>query len=61
MAAQNATSLRRLLAEAEAHAAVLRDQKSQIEAQLPDVAAKARYVLNLYSATLQCTRFTTAI
>ena len=66
MAAQNATSLRRLLAEAEAHAAVLRDQKSQIEAQLlevpavswPDVAAKARYVLNLYSATLQCTRFT---
>ena len=60
MAAQKATSLRRLLADAEAHAAVLRDHKSQIETQLlevpavswPDVAAKARYVLNLYSATL---------
>ena len=58
--AQKATSLRRLLADAEAHAAVLREQKLQIETQLlevpavswPDVAAKARYVLNLYSATL---------
>lgn len=57
---KKATSLRRLLVDAEAHAAVLRDQKSQIETQLlevpavswPDVAAKARYVLNLYSATL---------
>jgi hypothetical protein len=60
MAAQKATSLRRLLADAEAHAVVLRDQKLQIETELlavpsaswSDVAAKTRYVLNLYSASL---------
>lgn len=60
MAAQKATGLRRLLADAEAHAAVLRDQQLQIETQLmdvpaaswSDVAVKARYVLNLYCATL---------
>lgn len=60
MAAQKATGLRRILAEAEAHAATLRDRQLQIEAQLldepavswPEAAAKARYVLNLYYATL---------
>jgi hypothetical protein len=60
MAAQKATGLRRLLADAEAHAAILRNKKLQIETQLlevpamswPDVSAKARYVLNLYAATL---------
>jgi hypothetical protein len=60
MAAQKATGLRRLLADAEAHAAILRNQTLQIETQLlevpavswPDVAAKARYILNLYSASL---------
>jgi hypothetical protein len=60
MAAQKATGLRRILAEAEAHAAGLRDRQLQIETQLldepavswPEAAAKARYVLNLYYATL---------
>lgn len=60
MAAQKATGLRRILAEAEAHAATLRDRQLQIEAELlnapvtswPEAAAKARYVLNLYYATL---------
>src|ERR1700752_5314865 len=60
MAAQKATGLRRILAEAEAHAANLRDRQLQIEAHLLDepamswseAAAKARYVLNLYYATL---------
>lgn len=60
MAAQKATGLRRVLAEAEAHAATLRDRQLQIETQLldepalswPEAAAKARYVLNLYYATL---------
>jgi hypothetical protein len=60
MAAQKATGLRRILAEAESHAAVLRDRQLQIEAELldapvtswPEAAAKARYVLNLYYATL---------
>jgi hypothetical protein len=60
MAAQKATGLRRILAEAEAHAATLRDRQLQIETQLldepalswPEAAAKARYVLNIYYATL---------
>ena len=60
MAAQKATGLRRILAEAEASAAGLRDRQLQIETQLldqpavswPEAAAKARYVLNLYYATL---------
>ncbi|CAN5385791.1 hypothetical protein BH10PSE10_BH10PSE10_17030 [soil metagenome] len=60
MAAQKATGLRRILAEAEAHAATLRDRQNEIERQLldepaaswPEAAAKARYVLNLYYATL---------
>jgi hypothetical protein len=60
MAAQKATGLRRILAEAEAHATSLRDRQLQIETQLldepavswPEAAAKARYVLNLYYAML---------
>lgn len=60
MAAQRATDLRRVLADVEANAKELREQKLQIEAQLvampsaswPEAAAKARYVLTLYAATL---------
>ena len=60
MAAQKATGLRRILAEAEAHAAILRERQLQIERELldtpvtswPEAAAKARYILNLYYATL---------
>lgn len=60
MAAQKATGLRRILAEAEADAAILRERQLQIETELldaaatswPEAAAKARYVLNLYYATL---------
>lgn len=60
MAAQKATTLRRILAEAEATAVSLRDRRRVIEAGLLDVpaetwsdaAAKARYVLNLYAASL---------
>jgi hypothetical protein len=60
MAAQKATGLRRIVADAEIHAATLRETQLKIEAQLldvqatswPEAAAKARYVLNLYAATL---------
>jgi hypothetical protein len=60
MAAQKATDLRRILAEAEAHAAGLRERQLQIETELlnapavswSEAAAKARYVLNLYYASL---------
>lgn len=60
MAAQKATGLRRILADAETHASVLRERQRQIEAELldtpaaswPEAAAKARYILNLYYATL---------
>jgi len=60
MAAQKATDLRRLVADAEANAKTLRDRQLEIEAQLltvpattwPEAAAKARYVLNLYAAAL---------
>lgn len=60
MAAQKATDLRRLVADAEADAKMLRDRQLEIEAQLltvpattwPEAAAKARYVLNLYAAAL---------
>ncbi len=60
MAAQKATGLRRILAEAEAHSETLRDRQLQIERELLDApaaswseaAAKARYVLNLYYAAL---------
>lgn len=60
LAAQKATNLRRLLAEADSHAAELRDRKSLIEGQLldvpagswPEAAAKARYIIGLYASTL---------
>ncbi|MCX7307526.1 MAG: hypothetical protein NTZ72_06075 [Afipia sp.] len=60
MAAQKATGIRRMLADAESQAATLRDRQLVIETQLldvpaaswPEAAAKARYVLNLYAATL---------
>lgn len=60
MAAQKATGLRRVIAEAEGHAAALRKRQFQIEMELlrapaaswSEAAAKARYVLNLYYASL---------
>ena len=60
MAAQKATDLRRVLAEAESNTRELRDRQVRLESQLlsvpaaswPDAAAKARYVLNLYAAGL---------
>jgi hypothetical protein len=60
MKSQKATDIRRVLAEAEANAKVLRDRQAILESQLlsapaaswPEAAAKARYVLNLYAASL---------
>ena len=60
MAAQKATDIRRLLADVEVNAKLLRDRQGAVEIQLlsvpatswPEVAAKARYVLNLYAAEL---------
>jgi hypothetical protein len=60
MAAQKATDLRRTLAEVESHARELRDRQTVLENQLlslpaetwQEAAAKARYVLNLYAASL---------
>jgi hypothetical protein len=60
MAAQKATDIRRKLAEVEANATVLRDRQVAVEIELlstpavawPDAVAKARYVLNLYAASL---------
>jgi hypothetical protein len=60
MASQKATDIRRVLAEVEANAKVLRDRQGVLESQLlsapaaswPEAAAKARYVLNLYAAGL---------
>jgi hypothetical protein len=60
MAAQKATGLRRVLADAERHSALVRERQAEIEAQLvdtpattwPEAAAKARYVLNLYATSL---------
>ena len=60
MAAQKATDIRRLLAEVEANAKLLRDRQGVVEIELlavpagswPEAAAKARYVLNLYAAEL---------
>jgi hypothetical protein len=60
MAAQKATDLRRVLAEAERHLELVREREAQIETQLietpattwPEAAAKARYVLNLYATSL---------
>jgi hypothetical protein len=60
MKSQKATDIRRVLAEAEANAKVLRDRQAVLESQLlsapaaswHEAAAKARYVLNLYAAGL---------
>jgi hypothetical protein len=60
IAAQKATDIRRALAEVENHAKELRDRQGVLEVQLLSVsaeswteaAAKARYVLNLYTAGL---------
>ena len=60
MAAQKATDIRRILADVETNAKLLRDHQGAVEIQLLAVpaaswieaAAKARYVLNLYAARL---------
>jgi hypothetical protein len=60
MAAQKATDIRRVLADVEANAKLLRDRQSVVESQLlvapatswDEAAAKARYVLNLYADQL---------
>jgi hypothetical protein len=60
MAAQKATDIRRVLADVEANAKLLRDRQGEVEIELlavpatswPEAAAKARYVLNLYAADL---------
>ena len=60
MAAQKATDIRRVLADVEANANLLRDLQAAVELQLltvpattwPEAVAKARYVLNLYAADL---------
>jgi hypothetical protein len=60
MAAQKATDIRRVVADVEANAKILRDRQGVVEIQLlaapatswPEAAAKARYVLNIYAAGL---------
>lgn len=60
MAAQKATDLRRLLADVEANEATLRLRKDELETQLiaapaanwPEAAEKARYLLNLFAASM---------
>jgi len=60
MAAQKATDLRRLLADVEANERSLRVRQDELEAHLiaapaanwQDAAEKARYLLNLFAATL---------
>jgi len=60
MAAQKATDIRRVISEVEANAKTLRDNQHSVEIQLvnvpattwPEAVAKARYVLNHYSASL---------
>ena len=60
MAAQKATDIRRVLADVEANGRELRERQDALETQLlavpaaswPQAAAKARYVLNLYAASL---------
>jgi len=60
MAAQKATDLRRLLAEVEANEKLLRLRQDELESQLlaapaadwHEAAEKARYLLNLFAATL---------
>jgi hypothetical protein len=60
MAAQKATDIRRILADVETNARDLRDRQAAVESQLlsapaaswPEAAAKAGYVLSLYTAGL---------
>ena len=60
MAAQKATDLRRLLADVEANERALRERQDELEAHLiaapaanwPEAAEKARYLLNLFAATM---------
>ena len=60
MAAQKATDIRRVIADVEANAKLLRDKQGVVELQLlavpaatwSEAVAKARFVLNLYSASL---------
>jgi hypothetical protein len=60
MAAQKATKLRRLLADVEANEKELRVRQDELESHLlaapatnwPEAAEKARYLLNLFAATL---------
>jgi hypothetical protein len=60
MAAQKATDLRRALAEVELHVRELREREAELENRMmtvpatswPEAAAKARYLLNLYVASL---------
>jgi hypothetical protein len=59
MAAQKATDLRRLLAEVEANTQALRQRQDELESHLVaapaaswlEASEKARYLLNLFSAT----------
>jgi hypothetical protein len=60
MAAQKATDLRRALAEVESNVRQLREREANLENHLmtvpatswPEAAVKARYLLNLYAASL---------
>ena len=60
MSAQKATELRRLLADVEANERVLRLRQAELETHLlaapaanwHEAAEKARYLLNLFAATL---------
>jgi hypothetical protein len=60
MSAQKATGLRRLLAEVESNERSLRQRQDELETQLlsspaanwHDAAEKARYLLNLFAATI---------
>jgi hypothetical protein len=60
MAARKAVGIRRVLAEVEKNARELRDRQALLENELlsipadswPEAAAKARYILNLYAASL---------
>jgi hypothetical protein len=60
MAAQKATDIRRVIADVEANAKLLRDKQGVVELEIlgapatswAEAVAKARYVLNLYAAGL---------
>ncbi|QPF83479.1 hypothetical protein IC762_27810 [Bradyrhizobium genosp. L] len=60
LAAQKATDIRRVIADVEVNAKMLRERQAAVELQLvavpasswPEAVEKARYVLNLYAAGL---------